>query len=61
MRRTINLQIVKQEYPQTKEPYRMLEVYITSDGYRSRICDGRWPTFEAAKAAYDQKQEDRNK
>lgn len=29
------------------------EVTITSDGYRTRICDGRWPTRERAQAELD--------
>lgn len=56
----LNLQIVKQEYPYNNHPYRLLEVYITSDGYRSRICDGTFRTYEEAKAEYDRKQELRN-
>lgn len=58
--RKLNLQIVKQEHPQCGRPYRLLEVYITSDGWRSRICDGTFETFELAKAEYDRKQEARN-
>lgn len=56
----LNLQIMKQEYPPSGKPYRLIEIYMTSDGWRTRICDGTFVTFEEAKAEYDRKQEQRN-
>lgn len=37
-------QIFKQEYPDISNPYVIIETYITSEGYRSRICSGRFPS-----------------
>ena len=56
----LNLTVVKQEHPPSGKPYRLLEVYLTSDGWRSRICDGTFVTFAEAMAEYDRKQSQRN-
>lgn len=31
-----------------KRPFRIMETYMTLDGYRARICDGHWETFDEA-------------
>lgn len=34
--------VFKQIHPNTPMPYRIVEKFNTSDGIRSRICDGAW-------------------
>lgn len=31
-----------------RRPFRIMETYMTLDGYRTRICDGNWETMEEA-------------
>lgn len=31
-----------------KRPFRIMETYMTLDGYRARICDGHWETMAEA-------------
>lgn len=45
---TLNLGLVKQLVPTTARPYRLIESFVTSDGIRSRICDGTWASEEDA-------------
>lgn len=40
------IELFKQIEPQSDRPFRLLETIITSDGPRSRVCDGTWK-FEA--------------
>lgn len=49
-------QVMKQEYPKTSRPYRIIETLVTSDGMRSRICEGCWTTFDEAKADLEAKE-----
>lgn len=44
------LLIMEQIEPHTPRPFRLVEVFITSDGMRSRICSGCWLTVEGARA-----------
>lgn len=55
-----SIQILQQVEPYTSAPFRLIEVYISFDGYRSRICGGAHKTLEEARAAVD-KQERRRK
>lgn len=49
--------IVKQVSPESPRPYRIHETYITSDGFRTRICNGAFTTLEAAQSWMEQLQE----
>jgi hypothetical protein len=40
--------IVKQEFPETTRPYRLLETHLTSEGPRTRVCSGAFSTFDDA-------------
>lgn len=40
--------ICKQKYPDVLRPFIIVEVTITSDGPRSRICTGAWHTYDQA-------------
>lgn len=40
--------IVKQEYPETPRPYRLIETYPTMEGMRTRVCSGAFSTYDAA-------------
>lgn len=40
--------IVKQEFPETSRPYRLIETYLTSEGPRTRVCSGAFVTFDDA-------------
>lgn len=42
------IQIFQQIDPPTSRPFRLIEVMITSDGYRSRLCEGSFYTFDEA-------------
>lgn len=46
-------QIVQQVDPYTSHPFRIIEVFVSSDGIRSRLCDGVYATIEEAKKALD--------
>ena len=54
-------QILKQEYPVAVRPYVIIETYITSEGYRSRICSGRFITKKEAEEEVNSKLENRKK
>ncbi len=43
-----NIAIVKQEFPETTRPYRLIETYDTSEGPRTRVCSGVFYTFDEA-------------
>ena len=45
-----NLSIWQQTEPKTSKPFKLIELIDTSDGLRSRICDGQWSTLEEAQA-----------
>lgn len=47
--------VVKQEHPPVKDCYTIVETVWTSDGPRSRLCSGRWPTMQEAMEARDSK------
>ena len=37
-------------------PFRLLETFLCTDGYRTRVCEGQWRTLQdavAAKQAYE--------
>jgi hypothetical protein len=40
--------LYEQKYPANAAAFRIIETYETSDGYRSRICDGQFLTEEQA-------------
>ena len=42
------ISIVKQEFPETHRPYRLIETYLTSEGTRTRVCSGAFSTFDDA-------------
>lgn len=44
------LAILEQVDPPITRPFRLVETYISSDGYRSRICSGAWATRDEAEA-----------
>lgn len=31
-----------------KDPFFLVETFISVDGWRTRVCAGRWPTWDAA-------------
>lgn len=35
-------------HPRSRRPFRIIETYQTSDGPRTRIVDGHWPTYNEA-------------
>lgn len=35
-------------HPRSRRPFRIIETYQTSDGPRTRVCDGHWPTYNEA-------------
>lgn len=41
-------QLMQQIFPPTNRPWRIVETFTTSDGIRSRVCDGTWQTQEEA-------------
>lgn len=41
---TTRLAIIKIISEETSHPYKLIETYTTSDGLRSRLCDGTWAT-----------------
>lgn len=41
-----------------REPWFMVETYYTSDGPRTRICNGRWATLQQAQTALAEKQQE---
>lgn len=47
--------IFRQEFPHHSRPYRLVEVYATSDGPRTRICDGLFATREEAMIELERK------
>lgn len=47
--------LIKEVYPPTNRPYRVIETYLTSDGYRSRICNGVFETQEEAEKDIDRR------
>lgn len=53
-------QVFKQEYPTSAKPYRIIETVITTDGPRSRICDGCWETFVEAVGVCEHKELEQN-
>jgi hypothetical protein len=38
------LMVMEQVTPPTSRPFRLVEVYMTSDGLRTRVCSGNWKT-----------------
>jgi hypothetical protein len=42
------IQIAEMISPYSAKPFFLVETNITSDGPRSRVCDGRWATQEEA-------------
>ena len=41
-----------------RRPWFIMETRLTSDGPRTRICDGRWETEEEAQTLLAQKEKD---
>lgn len=41
--------LLQQTSPRTSRPWRIAETLITSDGLRTRFCDGTWATEEEAR------------
>lgn len=35
-------------HPRSRRPFRIIETYETSDGPRTRVADGHWPTYNEA-------------
>jgi hypothetical protein len=48
----VNAQLIllKQVEPPSFRPWRLLEIYTSSDGPRTRVCAGTWATEEEARA-----------
>jgi hypothetical protein len=42
--------IFEQLEPRVSMPFRLVETMITTDGYRSRICNGAWASRDEAEA-----------
>lgn len=40
--------IVQQVQPETDTPFRVVEVYISAEGPRTRMCGGTYATFDRA-------------
>lgn len=49
------LAIIKIVSSETSHPWKLIETYDTSDGLRSRLCDGCWATEAEAKKELDAK------
>lgn len=45
------LMLLKQIEPETNRPWRLLEVFVSADGFRTRVCNGAWLTEGDARAA----------
>lgn len=43
------LAIARIEDERNNKPFLLIEVYLTTDGMRTRVCNGRWGTLEEAK------------
>lgn len=48
-------QLARQVQPETSQPWFLMETTFTSDGPRSRLCDGRWTTQEEAQTELDRR------
>jgi hypothetical protein len=42
------ISIVKQEFPASGRPYRLIETYMTVEGMRTRVCSGMYATYDQA-------------
>lgn len=51
------IQIAQQMFPRTPHPFFITETVLTTDGPRTRICDGRYKTYEEADAELKKKSE----
>lgn len=51
--------IAQQTYPASEHCWFLIEVVLTKDGYRSRLCQGRWKTFDEAKKELDRHVEEK--
>jgi hypothetical protein len=47
--------VMEQVTPPTFRPFRLIEVYMTCDGPRTRVCSGTWKTREEAETERDLK------
>lgn len=45
---TRDIMVIYQVTPPSNKPYRLMETFYTSDGVRTRICDGTFKTLEEA-------------
>ena len=43
-------QILHQVSPTTSRPWRLIEVYDSADGLRTRVCSGAWRELEEVQA-----------
>ena len=50
--------IFKQASPETDQPFRIIETYLTSEGMRSRICSGAFSSLEVAQYQVSQLEAD---
>ena len=51
------LQICEMHKPFAVNRWFLCEITFTTDGPRTRVCDGRYASREAAQAAYDEREE----
>lgn len=49
--------IFHQIYPATTRPYKLCETVITSDGPRTRVCDGTWKSLVDVQAELNKREE----
>lgn len=43
-----SISIVRQEFPASGKPYRLIETYMTVEGMRTRVCSGMYATYDQA-------------
>lgn len=51
------LSVVQQIHPSNSKPFGLIEVYDSIDGYRSRICSGRFASFQEAMTELELREE----
>lgn len=48
MNERVTIAIFEQLEPRVPAPFRLVETTLTTDGYRSRLCNGGWATRNEA-------------
>ncbi len=53
--------LLRQERPETNRPWRIIESYLTSDGIRTRLCNGTYQYESDAQANLDKMEKEADK